>query len=85
MFFEFDFKDNDDALYFRFENGMYKFIPVKVVGRDGIDYKIEIEQGIGNISLDGTTASGSGSTGGEQHQVNIEGGIGAVHVTFREE
>lgn len=49
------------------------------------DYKIEIEQGIGNISLDGTTTSGSGSTGGEQHQVNIEGGIGAVHVTFREE
>lgn len=43
MFFEFDFKDNDDALYFRFEKGMYKFIPVKVVGRDGVGYKIEID------------------------------------------
>jgi len=49
------------------------------------DYNVEIEKGLGSITVDGNTDPNSGSTGTDRHHIEIKGGVGAVHVTFREE
>lgn len=48
------------------------------------DYKVEVEKGIGSITIGGKTISDSGSSGNGQHHIRIQGGIGAVNVAFQE-
>lgn len=47
------------------------------------DYRVDIEKGIGNISVDGKTVSDFGSSGSGENYVEIEGGIGAINVKFQ--
>lgn len=46
------------------------------------DYKLDLEKGIGNITVDGKTGTDFGSSGA--NRVEINGGIGAIRVQFRE-
>lgn len=52
---------------------------------DKADYKLEIEKGIGRITVDGKAVSDYGSSGNGANKVEITGGIGAVNVYFRDE
>ena len=47
------------------------------------DYKLDIEKGLGRISVDGKTVSDFGSSGNGTHKVEINGGIGAINVEFK--
>lgn len=47
------------------------------------DYRVDIEKGIGNISVDGKTVSDFGSSRNGENYVEIEGGIGAINVKFQ--
>ena len=47
------------------------------------DYRLDIEKGLGSVTVDGKTASDQGGTG--QNRVTIKGGVGTVDVAFREE
>ena len=49
------------------------------------DYTIEIEKGIGSITVDGQSASNNESFGNGMSEVEIHGGIGAINVNFKEE
>ena len=49
------------------------------------DYRIDIQKGLGAISIDGQDASDFGSGGNGQNSIEIEGGVGAIRLTFREE
>ena len=49
------------------------------------DYKVDVEKGLGSISVDGKDVSDFGSSGNEQNHINIEGGIGSINIAFREE
>lgn len=49
------------------------------------DYKLDIEKGIGSITVDGKSASDFGSSGSGQHAIQIDCGVGAVHIAFKEE
>jgi len=49
------------------------------------DYTVEIEKGVGSITVDGRTVSAFDSSGDGQNHVKIEGGVGATKVAFREE
>lgn len=46
------------------------------------DYTLDIEEGIGSITID--RSSGSGNIGIAQHRVEIEGGIGSTNIAFRQ-
>lgn len=48
------------------------------------DYKLDLEKGIGNISVDGKNVSDYGSSGNGTNKVDINGGIGAINVNFKE-
>lgn len=48
------------------------------------DYKLDLEKGIGNISVDGKPVSDYGSSGNGTNRVQINGGIGSIHVDFTE-
>lgn len=45
------------------------------------DYTLDVEEGIGSITID--RASGSGNGGIGQNQVEIQGGIGDANISFR--
>ena len=47
------------------------------------DYTVEIEKGLGSITVDGESVSDFGSGSGES-SVDIEGGVGAIHLNFLE-
>ena len=49
------------------------------------DYKVDVEKGLGSISVDGKNVSDFGSSGNGQSHIHIEGGIGAVHIVFQED
>ena len=49
------------------------------------DYKVDVEKGLGSISVDGKNVSDFGSSGNGQRHVHIEGGVGAVHIVFQED
>ena len=53
-----------------------------IVGKD--DYKVDIEKGIGNITVDGKTVTDFGSIGNGQNHIEIEGGVGTINLKFRE-
>lgn len=48
------------------------------------DYKLDLEKGIGNISVDGDNISGNGNIGNGTNEVEIHGGIGAINVKFKD-
>ena len=47
------------------------------------DYKLDMEKGIGSISVDGKDVSDYGSSGNGMNKVEINGGIGAINVLFK--
>ena len=46
------------------------------------NYKLDLEKGIGNITVDGERVSDYGSSGNGTAKVEISGGIGSIHVRF---
>ena len=49
------------------------------------DYKVDVEKGLGSISVDGKNVSDFGSSGNGQRHIHVEGGVGAVHIVFQED
>ena len=49
------------------------------------DYELDIEKGIGNITVDGKNVTDFGSGGNGAHEVDIHGGVGAINVRFNNE
>lgn len=49
------------------------------------DYKLEVNKGIGSLSVDGQKANDYGSSGNGTNKVEINGGIGAINVLFKED
>ena len=49
------------------------------------DYKLDLEKGLGSITVDGKDVSDFGSSGNGTNKVDISGGIGAINVRFEEE
>ena len=48
------------------------------------DYALEIEKGIGKIYVDGEKVTDYGSFGNGENKIDIDGGIGAINITFKE-
>lgn len=48
------------------------------------DYRIDIEKGLGSVTVDGEKVTDFGTSGGGQHSLEIEAGIGAVNLKFQE-
>jgi len=48
------------------------------------DYKLDLEKGLGSISVDGKNVSDYGSSGNGTNKVEINGGIGSINVKFKE-
>ena len=48
------------------------------------DYKMEIEKGLGSISVDEKKVSDYGNSGNGTRNIEINGGIGAINVEFKE-
>ncbi|MBE6942646.1 MAG: DUF4097 domain-containing protein [Ruminococcaceae bacterium] len=46
------------------------------------DYKLEVNKGIGSLSVDGESVNDYGSSGNGANKVEINGGIGAIDVRF---
>lgn len=49
------------------------------------DYKVDVEKGLGIISVDGKNVSDFGSSGNGENHIHIEGGVGTVHIVFQED
>ena len=49
------------------------------------DYELDIEKGIGNITVDGKNVTDFGSSGNGANEVDIQGGVGAINVRFNNE
>ncbi|MBE7080310.1 MAG: DUF4097 domain-containing protein [Clostridiales bacterium] len=49
------------------------------------DYKLDLEKGLGSITIDGKDVSDFGSSGNGTNKVDISGGIGAINIRFEEE
>ena len=49
------------------------------------DYKVDIEKGLGSITVDGKTVTDYGSSGNGQNHIEIEGGVGAVNLKYLDE
>ena len=49
------------------------------------DYELDIEKGIGNITVDGKNVTAFGSSGNGANEVDIHGGVGAINVRFNNE
>lgn len=52
-----------------------------VIGKKN-DYRLDIEKGVGNISLDGTGVSAVHEEGNGKNQIEVNGGIGSVNIQF---
>lgn len=48
------------------------------------DYDIDAEKGIGNITVDGETVSNLNGNGNGENDIEINGGIGAINLAFKE-
>ncbi len=48
------------------------------------DYTLDIEKGLGNITVDGDNISNTSGLGNGQNKVDMSGGIGAINVKFEE-
>ncbi len=49
------------------------------------DYKVDIEKGLGSITVDGKTVTDFDSIGSGQNHIEITGGIGAVNLNYQVE
>ena len=49
------------------------------------DYKLDLEKGLGSISIDGEDGSHYGGSGNGSHKVEVDGGIGAINIRFEKE
>ncbi|MBQ9747227.1 MAG: DUF4097 family beta strand repeat protein [Clostridia bacterium] len=49
------------------------------------DYTVDIEKGLGGITVDGESVSGSVVRGHGQNKIDVSGGIGAIRMFFGEE
>ena len=56
---------------------------ITVIGNKD-DYKLDIEKGIGNITVDGTSVSNIKGQGNGNNDIEIRGGIGAINLKFGE-
>lgn len=54
---------------------------ITVIGNKD-DYKLDIEKGIGNITVDGTSVSNIEGQGSGNDRIEISGGIGAINLKF---
>lgn len=50
---------------------------------DKDDYRLDLEKGLGNITVDGKQVADFGSSGNGLNEVEINGGIGTIHVKFQ--
>jgi len=48
------------------------------------DYKLDLEKGLGSISVDGTNISNNSNIGNGTTKIEIHGGVGAINVNFKE-
>ena len=48
------------------------------------DYKLDIEKGIGNITVDGASVSNIKEQGNGNNSIEVSGGIGAINLKFKE-
>ncbi len=48
------------------------------------DYKLDIEKGLGNITVDGTSVSNIKGQGNGNNSIEVSGGIGAINLKFKE-
>ena len=56
---------------------------ITLIGRKE-DYKLDLEKGLGSISVDGVNVSDYGSSGNGTNKVEINGGVGSINVEFKE-
>ena len=49
------------------------------------DYTVDIDKGLGSITVDGTKVNDFGSSGSGKNRIDIQGGVGEIHLNFREE
>lgn len=54
---------------------------ITVIGNKD-DYKLDMEKGIGDITVNGKSISGLKEQGIGSHRIEISGGIGAIHLAF---
>lgn len=54
---------------------------ITVIGNKN-DYKLDIEKGLGNITVDGTSVSNIKGQGNGNNDIEISGGIGAINLKF---
>jgi DUF4097 and DUF4098 domain-containing protein YvlB len=64
------------------EFGVGESILTLLGGKDA--YTVEIQKGIGNITVDGKTVTDFGSSGNGRNRVKILGGVGNIRLTFRQ-
>ena len=48
------------------------------------DYKLDIEKGLGNITVDGTSVSNIKEQDSRNNSIEVSGGIGAINLKFKE-
>ena len=48
------------------------------------DSKLDLDKGLGNISIDGVNMSDYGSSGNGTNKVEINGGVGSINVRFED-
>ena len=56
---------------------------ITVIGQRD-DYTLDIEKGIGNITVDGTSVSEMDEQGDGKNIMEISGGVGAIRVEFQD-
>ena len=49
------------------------------------DYKVDIEKGLGSISVDGKDIFDFDNSANGQNNIKVEGGIGAINIIFKAE
>ena len=56
---------------------------ITVIGNKD-DYRLDIEKGLGNITVDGTSVSNIKDKGNGNNSIEVSGGIGAINLKFKE-
>lgn len=56
---------------------------ITVLGKKD-DYRLDIEKGIGSITVDGTNVSNMENFGNGSNFIEISGGVGSIHLQFKE-
>ncbi len=47
------------------------------------DYSIDVDKGIGSVTVDGVNTANNSTVGNGQNRVDIDGGIGAINISFK--